>query len=135
MGFKEPTFADRQGAAQNAKKALLERFKAKPGPDDPETLKRQAERQAIAEQRALAQKAREQEKAEKKAREAEKAAELAAQAERERAEKEAADIALKAEQKAARDARYAARKEKGKKGGKPQLSPVDKAAPAKAKKK
>ena len=31
----------------NAKKALLERFKARPGPDDPVVLQRRAEREAI----------------------------------------------------------------------------------------
>ena len=46
MGFKEPSFLDRQSAAQNARKSILEKFKAKPGPDDPAVLKRAAERQA-----------------------------------------------------------------------------------------
>jgi hypothetical protein len=112
MGFKEPSFLDRQSAAQNARKNILEKFKAKPGPDDPAVLKRAAERQAHAVERANAQKLREAAKAEKKAREAEAAAQAAAEALRLQAEKEAAAEALKAEQKAARDARYAARKKK-----------------------
>lgn len=112
MGFKEPTFLDRQTAAKNAKKDILEKFKAKPGPDDPEVRKREAERQAVAVKRAEAQRARELAKVEKKARDAQLAIEAAAQAEHDKAAKEAAAIALKAEQKAARDARYAARKAK-----------------------
>ena len=44
-------FLDRQAAARNAKKGILEKFKTKPAPDDPEVLKRQAERQELAAQR------------------------------------------------------------------------------------
>lgn len=114
MGFKEPSFLDRQTAAQKAKKGILEKFKAKPGPDDPAVLKRAAERQAQVIERAKAQKLREAAKAEKKARDAELAAQAAAEALRIQAEKVAAAAALAAEQKAARDARYAARKNKKK---------------------
>ena len=114
MGFKEPSFLDRQTAAKNAKKGILEKFKAKPGPDDPAVLKRAAERQAQIVERAKAQKLREAAKAEKKARDAELAAQAAAEAVRVQAEKVAAAAALAAEQKAARDARYAARKKKKK---------------------
>lgn len=110
MGFKEPSFLDRQSAAQNARKGILEKFKAKPAADDPAVLKRQAERVALAEERAKAQKIREAAKAEKKARDAELAAQAAAEALRLEAEKKAAAEELKAQQKAARDARYAARK-------------------------
>ena len=39
-GFKEPSFADRQKAALEARKSILEKFKAKPGLDDPEVAKR-----------------------------------------------------------------------------------------------
>lgn len=112
MGFKEPSFADRQSAAQNARKNILEKFKAQPGPDDPAVLKKAAERQALALARAEAQKLREAAKVEKLAREAELAAQAAAEARRIQAEKEAAEAELKAQQKAARDARYAARKKK-----------------------
>lgn len=112
MGFKEPSFADRQAAAQNARKNILEKFKAKPGPDDPAVLKKVAERQAQAIARAEAQKLREAARIEKKAREAELAAQAAAEARRLQLEKEEAEAKLKAEQKAARDARYAARKKK-----------------------
>ena len=112
MGFKEPSFLDRQAAARNAKKDIVEKFKAKPGPDDPAVLKRAAERQAQAAARAESQRQRDLAKAEQKAREAELAAQAEIEALRVQAEKEAAEAGLKAEQKAARDARYAARKKK-----------------------
>ena len=112
--FKIPDFNDRKSAAAEARKAALEKFKAKPGADDPAVLERLAARQAVRE-------AREQRAAERKAaREAQAAAEKAAREaaaeaerlarEREIEEAAARAIALKAEQKAARDARYAARK-------------------------
>ena len=63
-GFKEPSFADRQKAAQEARKNILNKFRAKPGPDDPAVMKRQAEREALAAERAKARLAREAAKAE-----------------------------------------------------------------------
>ena len=41
--FKEPGFADRQKAALQAKKDILNKFRAQPGPDDPAVKQRQAE--------------------------------------------------------------------------------------------
>jgi hypothetical protein len=111
-GFKEPSFADRQKAALEAKKNILNKFRAKPGPDDPAVMQRQAEREAQAALRAKAKLAREAEKAEKKIREAELAAQAAAQLAREKEEAAARELALEAERKAARDARYAARKKR-----------------------
>jgi len=134
-GYKGTNFNDRAKAAAAAKQAALEKFRAKPAPDDPAVLARQAERQAIAEARA--QRAAEREVA----RQAE-AARLAAEAETRRVEQlardaeekrrqaeeaieekrrqaeaavEAAQQAIRnaemeVERKAARDARYAARK-------------------------
>lgn len=110
MGFKEPSFLDRQSAAQNARKGILEKFKAKPAADDPAVLKRQAERVArlflglgsLADFLRLG--------AFLGQRDAELAAQAAAEALRLEAEKKAAAEELKAQQKAARDARYAARK-------------------------
>jgi hypothetical protein len=90
--FKGSLFTERQSASANAKKALLEKFKAKPAADDPAVQARAAERRAIAEARDLAAQA--------------SAAEAAARA----AEQAARDEAVRAERKAARDARYAARK-------------------------
>ena len=115
-GFKEPSFADRQKAAQQARLNILNKFKAQPGPDDPEVKQRQAEREAQAAARAKVREAREAAKAEEKAREAEAAAAAAAQLAREKEEEAARLVALEAEAKAKRDARYAARKGgKGKK--------------------
>jgi hypothetical protein len=114
-GFKEPGFTDRQKAAQQAKQNILNKFRSQPGADDPAVLKRRAEREAIAAARVKAKEAREAEKAEQKRREEEAAAATAAQLAREREEEAARQAALEAEQKAKRDARYAARKSKGKK--------------------
>ena len=73
-GFKEPGFADRQKAAQQAKKNLLNKFRAQPGPDDPAVAKRRAEREAVAAKREQARLEREAAKAEQKRREEEAAA-------------------------------------------------------------
>jgi hypothetical protein len=113
-GFKEPSFADRQKAALQAKRDILNKFKAAPGPDDPEVKRRAAEREAQAAQRAKAKEARESAKAEEKVREEAAAAEAAALLAREKEEEAARAAALEAEQKAKRDARYAARKGGGK---------------------
>jgi hypothetical protein len=114
-GFKEPGFADRQKAAQQAKQNLLNKFRSQPGPDDPEVAKRRAEREAIAAARIRAKAEREAAEAERKRREEEAAAAEAARIAREKEEEAARLAALEAEQKAKRDARYAARKNRGKK--------------------
>jgi hypothetical protein len=111
-GFKEPSFADRQKAAQQARQDILNKFKSQPGPDDPAVKQRQAEREAQAIARAKAKEAREAAKAEQKRLEEEAAAAAAALLAREKEEAEAREAALEAERKAARDARYAARKKK-----------------------
>src|SRR3954454_10242989 len=85
-GFREPGFADRQKAAQQAKQAILEKFRAQPGPDDPAVKQRQAEREAQAEARAKAREAREAAKAARKAEEERLAAEAAIQFAREKEE-------------------------------------------------
>jgi hypothetical protein len=113
-GFKEPSFADRQKAAQEARKNILNKFRAKPGLDDPAVMQRRAEREAQAAERAKAKLAREAAKAEQKRLEAEALAQAAAQLAREKEEAAAREVALEAERKAARDARYAARKKKRK---------------------
>jgi hypothetical protein len=103
-------FDDRISAAAAAKQALLERFRARPRPDDPAEIERQAGLKAIAD-------ARDARVAERKAAKEAEAARLAAEeAARRAAEQEAAkqakaqERALEAQRKAARDARYAARK-------------------------
>jgi Family of unknown function (DUF6481) len=111
-GFKEPSFADRQKAAQQARQNILNKFRSQPGADDPAVVQRQAEREAQAADRAKAKLAREAAKAESKLREAEAAALAAAQLAREKEEAAAKELALEAERKAARDARYAARKKR-----------------------
>ena len=113
-GFKEPGFADRQKAAQEARKNILQKFRNQPGPDDPAVKARQAEREAIAADRAKANEVREAAKAERIRLEKEAAAAAEVQRLREQEEAAARQVALEAEQKAARDARYAARKKKKK---------------------
>jgi hypothetical protein len=71
--FKEPGFADRQKAAQEARRNILDKFRAKPGPDDPESVKRREEREAAAARREQARQEREVAKAEQKRRDEEAA--------------------------------------------------------------
>ena len=111
-GFKEPSFVDRQKAAQEARKIILNKFRTQPGPNDPAVKARQAEREALAAERAKAALARDAAKAERKRLEEEVAAAAAAQLVREKGEALARQASLKVDQKAARDARYAARKKK-----------------------
>jgi len=119
--FKDHNVTERLATANSAKQKLLERFKAQPGDDDPAVIERRAKRLAIsqareariAEREAAKIAKQEREAAEKKAREEEEARLAIEQAEQEAIERRAeADraVALLAEQKAARDARYAARK-------------------------
>jgi hypothetical protein len=114
-GFKEPGFADRQKAAQQARQNLLNKFRAQPGPNDPDVAKRRAERESIIANRERLKQEREATKAEQKRREEEAAAAEAARIVREKEEEATRQAALEAEQKAKRDARYAARKDRGKK--------------------
>ncbi len=100
MSFKEPSFQDRIGSAADAKKKALEQLRSRPPIDEKVLAERQARR------------------LERETRDAEKAA--AKQAARQAAiDSDAAAAASKAaippppteaERKAARDARYAARK-------------------------
>ncbi len=109
-GFKDQNFNDRRSTSADAKKALLEKFRAKPAADDPEVQARLAERQKIAEARAARAAEREAAKQAEAARLAAEAAEAKARAEREAAEAAERLAAEELERKAARDARYAARK-------------------------
>lgn len=108
-------FADRLKTAADAKKALMQKFKAKPAATDPHFEERAAMRAAhleqVREQRAKAKAAAAQavadaEDAKRQALEALAAAELEAK----RGERKERKALTKAEQKAKRDARYAARK-------------------------
>ena len=115
--FKDNMFNERQNASAKAKQALLEKFKAKPAPDDPAVLARAAERRAIsdareiraAERRTIREAESARQAAEQAARELEAQARAAEEA-RQAIEQAARDLQRKAEQQAARDARYAARK-------------------------
>jgi hypothetical protein len=108
--IKEPNFSD-HGA--DARQKILDKFRARPAADDPTVKAREAERAAAAASRAKAKEVRDAEKAEKKKREAEAAVVEAARIAREKEEEAARAVANEAEQKAKRDARYAARREFG----------------------
>lgn len=109
-GFKEKGFGDRQSAAMAAKNAQLKKFRENAVVDDATFAAQQADRLAVrlareqraAERQAVREAAEAAAAAEKRAAEDRAAQEIAAQAEREQN--------LLIEQKAARDARYAARK-------------------------
>lgn len=111
-GFKEPGFADRQKAAQEARKNILNKFRSQPGPEGPRVKARQAEREAFAAARAKVRSAREATKAERSRLAEEAASAAAARRLREEEEIVARQSALEVDQKASRDARYAARKKK-----------------------
>ncbi len=108
MAFKLPDHTDRAKAASEARKAALDKFKSAPPPNE-DAL---AARARAAEKRAEREEQRKVERAEAAVRAEEariaKEAEVAVKAEQQRLE----GIAREAAQKAARDARYAARKQK-----------------------
>jgi len=121
-------FQDRQEAAAKARKAMVEKFQARPkyDPTDPAVLAREAERKRVLESRVEREKERAIRKAQQEAEEAaRKIAEEANRAEKlklqeqARLEAEGAQAAelekLEFEKKLERDARYAARKERKKK--------------------
>jgi hypothetical protein len=117
MGFRDPKLDDRQRAASDAKKALLEKFRAKPGPGHPDFEAREKERLAIAAARAERQAIKDAAAAERARLEAieREIAAKAAQEELERQElakleQAEKDREIEAQKKAERDARYAARK-------------------------
>lgn len=114
--FKGKSLTDRLQDANKARQALIQKRREAPKPDDPEVVAQRAARSALL---AANKAARERLRAEKEAAaraeaEREAAEQAAKQAEAERKKREEADkiIALLAEQKAARDARYAARKKR-----------------------
>ena len=102
--YKDPSFRDRAGSAAAAKQKALDQLRARPKADPALVAERQAARRA-------------REEAEAERREAKKAAEAQARTDRAAAEAAAAEtepapapVDTEAERKAARDARYAARK-------------------------
>ena len=114
--FKAPTFSDRLKTAASAKEAHVSRFRARPAADDPVVIEQKAVRQAAAAARELRIAERTAAKraealrivAEEAAREA--ATRSAREARQVREAGEQAEI--QAQRKAARDARYAARKQR-----------------------
>ncbi|MET4697362.1 FKBP-type peptidyl-prolyl cis-trans isomerase [Constrictibacter sp. MBR-5] len=120
MKGREPSLQDRLGEQAKAKRALLEKARASAPQNDPNFAERQEERRRIAEarearaaEREAARQAEEARKAEERA--AAEQARLAA-IEAEKAEKEAErqrQLEHDIERKAIRDARYAARKARG----------------------
>ena len=111
-GYKEPSFQDRAAASARAKRSALEQMKAAPKPDEAELAARaarQVDREAKAtSKRVAASVAKEQGERENR--------EEALKAEREQSEAETPAL-TEVERKAARDARYAARKSR--KSGRP----------------
>ena len=100
MGFKDPKLDDRQRAANEAKKALLDKFKSQPGPGHPEYEARKKEREAVLAARAEREAAKLADAQEKEL----------DRKDRERAEREDREKEEEAAKKAERDAKYAARK-------------------------
>ena len=116
-GFKDNDIGERREASARAKKATLEQFCARQAAGQPASAKRDAERLAVMEAREVRKMAKqaenERQAVERQAREQEAAQLAKAQEETKAAEKQReADEAVKSagDQKAARDARYAARK-------------------------
>lgn len=102
MSFKEPTFQDRAGLAALAKKKALDQLRAAPKIDDAKRAELQAAHQAR--EAALKIEREEKRAAMLAAKEAKRAAVAQAKA------AEAPAVLTEEERKAARDARYAARK-------------------------
>ena len=103
---------ERMSRAAKAKSAMLAKFKRAVDPENPAAIAKRLEREAIVSARVerLSQRETERREAERElARQAVLAAEVAQANERAAAEVERGAV-LKAEQKEARDARYAARK-------------------------
>jgi hypothetical protein len=103
---KLPGFADRQAASAEAKKALVAKFRPKPTIVDEafeaRRASKQAELDALRAQRAAERQAKREQAARKEAERKALEFEIA----------EAMELELRARQKAARDARYAARKQR-----------------------
>ena len=115
-GFKTPTFSDRLKTAASAREAHVVRFRARPAVDDPVVLEQKAARQAAVAARELRIAER---TAAKRAEELRIVAENAAREAAERAAREARQVReageqaeIEAQRKTARDARYAARKQR-----------------------
>jgi regulator of protease activity HflC (stomatin/prohibitin superfamily) len=100
--FSFNNYTDRQTAATEARKALLDKFKNRPTEDDPAVLARKAERAAILQARAERDAVKAKARAEKEAIEAQARAEREAIEAAERAAREAQEAAARAAREAAR---------------------------------
>jgi len=113
-GLKDKGFGDRLSAAKDAKQAMAAKFLKRPAIDDPEVVARREERARLAEARDARIKERKQQQAADKARiAAETEARIKAEIDEKAASEERAivdEATREQEAKAARDARYAARK-------------------------
>jgi uncharacterized protein DUF6481 len=96
-GYKDQKLDERLARAAEARQKALEKFKARPGPDDPAVIAKAAERKAVAEARAEREKARAEikakEAAERAEREAKEKVEREARERREAVEKVIRDAA------------------------------------------
>ena len=112
--MKQKDFGERLQASQSARQAMMAKFRQRPGLDDPAVSERRLARAAVTAAREGRLAERETKRLAEEAelatvREAQ-AADQVAQERRAAVEKEANDAKLETERKAARDARYAARK-------------------------
>lgn len=107
-GFKTPDFNERAAAARAARKSAVEQLRNKPAPDPEIVAARQAAHAAREERRAAKKAAADQAKADRV--KAAEAASAKAAPEPETPPAPEAPAPTEAELKAARDARYAARK-------------------------
>jgi len=103
MAFKQPTFQERAALAAKAKQAALDKLRAKPPVDDAVVAQ---QREARLAREAAAARAAEEKRAARELEKAKKKEEAAAKA----TASAPAPKLTEAEQKAIRDARYAARK-------------------------
>jgi len=121
MSRKEPGFAERLQTAARAKQALFEKIRATALANNAQSVERQAARVETAEARKIrtaehryanrvTAELRDTQRAADKARQAHAITEEKARKDAERVAQVEADAALKKDQKAARDAKYAARK-------------------------
>ena len=114
--FKHPDFAERLKSAADAKKTALQKFRERPTASDPEFAERHAARGAVRVARdGRAAERKSARAAEVIARETARQSAIKTEAAAHEAdirERAAHELAVKADQKAGRDARYAARKAK-----------------------
>jgi Family of unknown function (DUF6481) len=110
-GFKDSDdFNERLSTAAKAKQATLEKFRARARADDPAVLERQAARLATSQARDGRKAARVAETTRLEEEAIRQAADDVARKAAAEAENAGQEVTLEAERKAARDARYAARK-------------------------